>query len=192
MGAMMRASDPRTPLPNRIWIVGPAGSGKSTLAKRLGRALRLPVAMIDELHWLPNWESRPDAELHASIENVARLPAWVIEGNYRRFRARQRHRIDLLIWLDLPLVYVLMRLLRRSLRRSLRGESCCNGNRESLRRLFLHRDSVVLYMLSTWSSHRRAYRQDAARLSHLRLRSARDVERFVQSIAARAGHEGAA
>ena len=137
--------------------------------------------MIDELHWLPDWQPRPDPELHARIEDVAKRPAWIIEGNYRRFRARQRHRIELLIWLDLPLPFVLLRLLRRSLRRSLRGESCCNGNRESLRRLFFHRDSVVLYMLSTWSSHRRAYFRDAARLPHVRLRSARAVERFLRA-----------
>jgi adenylate kinase family enzyme len=188
----MRGCDPGATLPGRIWIVGAAASGKTTLALRLGEALQRPATLLDELHWLPNWQSRPDPELHARIEAVARKPQWIIEGNYGRFRARQRHRIGLLIWLDLPLPYVFVRLVRRCWRRSLRGETCCNGNRESLRRTLLHRDSILLYMLSTWSRHRREYRRDAASMPCIRLRSAREVDRFLQQVSVHAATRQAA
>ncbi len=180
----MRAPERRPALPGRIWIVGAAGSGKSTLAKRLARALDSEVSSLDELHWLPGWQGRSDADLHAGIDAVTQGDRWIIDGSYGRFRTRQLHRIELLIWLDLPLPYVLTRLVRRCLRRSLRRESCCNGNYESLRGTFLHRDSVVLYMLSTWSRHRREWLRDATHVPCVRMRSAREVDRFLQRMSA--------
>jgi len=42
-------------MPDRISIIGNAGGGKSLFALRIGRALGIPVRVLDDVQWQPGW-----------------------------------------------------------------------------------------------------------------------------------------
>lgn len=155
----------------RIHIIGGSGAGKTTLGRQLAQRLALPFIDLDELYWEPGWHEVGHAELARRLLPHLAAPGWVIAGNYGA--TTERHAWPLLthlIVLDLPLPLLLRRSFLRTLRRGLTGEPCCNGNRESLWRLF-HRDGVVRYLLRNWHRRHRRYQvlaQEPA-LAHARV-----------------------
>lgn len=166
-------------LPDRIWIVGVPGSGKSTLAIALAERLGVSPVHMDELHWLPGWRERAPEETAALLAERLAARRWVAEGNYGQYRSVHMDAVELTVWLDLPLRITFPRLVRRGLRRSLRGEPCCNGNRESLRLTFLHKDSLLLYALRTDRRRRHGLVEELATRPHVRLRSQSEVDRWL-------------
>ena len=99
----------------RVVVMGPPGSGKSTLARRLGMRLGLPVFHLDQAYWQSGWIEAPGECFRAEVERIAKLPAWVIDGNYLdtiepRFRAA-----DTVIYLDVPTWISMLRIARRIL-----------------------------------------------------------------------------
>ena len=180
------------PLPERIWICGATGSGKSTLAAQIAEAMDVEPLFMDEIHWQPGWTEAPDEEIRAKLQAVVDRPRWVIDGNYTRFRKPHVHKADLHVWLDLPLSVSFGRVFRRTLARSLKGQTCCNGNRESIFRALTHKDSILLWSLS----HHRAQRQTNGPLMmglpHVRLRTPLQVTAWRrQLLAAIQGRRGA-
>ncbi|MDA1195176.1 MAG: AAA family ATPase [Planctomycetota bacterium] len=178
----MATTQPALELPDRIWIVGPCGAGKSTVARMLAERMGVAPTHMDELHWLPDWVERKPDETGALLAPIVASPRWVIDGNYGSFRQPHMDRVQLTVWLDLPLRVTFSRLLRRGLRRSLRGEACCNGNHESLRRTFWHKDSLLLYALQTHRRRRRDLTAELATRPYVRLRSQREVERWLATV----------
>lgn len=170
------------PLPDRIWIVGVTGSGKSTLAAKLGALQGVAPVHMDELHWLPDWQERAPEETAALLAERLAGDRWVAEGNYRRFRRTYMDRVELTVWLDIPLRVTFPRLVRRGVRRSVRKEVCCNGNQESLWRTFFHKDSLLLYALQNDRSKRRDLEAELATRPHVRLRSQREVRRWLLGV----------
>ena len=169
-------------LPDRIWIVGVPGSGKSTLAAKLARRLGVEPVHMDELHWLPDWQERAPEETAALLAERIAGERWVAEGNYGPFRSVHMDRVELTVWLDLPLRVTFLRLLRRGVRRSVFKEACCNGNHESLVRTFLHKDSLLLYALQTDRRRRIGLTEELATRPHVRLRSQREVDRWLSGV----------
>ena len=101
----------------RIAIVGSTGSGKTTLANALGQRLGLPVVELDALHWGAGWEACPPEEFRSRAAHALAPQAWVCDGNYSELRDLVWGRADTLVWLDLPMALLLVRLLGRTLRR---------------------------------------------------------------------------
>jgi adenylate kinase family enzyme len=97
----------------RIMIIGGPGSGKSTLARQLGDKLGLPVIHIDPMFWAPGWVQRDPAQTLVMIDAAAAQQAWVFEGNRADHYAGRAARADLIVFLDLPRVLRLWRILRR-------------------------------------------------------------------------------
>lgn len=170
------------PLPRRVWVVGPSGSGKSTLAARLAARLGVEATSLDDLHWEPGWVERPIDDLVERLRPVVARPAWVIEGNYDRAQRPFLPLADLVVWLDAPISTTVTRVLRRTLSRALRGTPCCNGNRESLARAFLRRDSIVLWAITSHRRNRRRYARRLADRPHVRLRTPGEVRRWSRSV----------
>jgi adenylate kinase family enzyme len=163
----------------KLWIVGPPGSGKSILADRLGALLSCPVVHLDEIHWLPGWQTRDPIDFREVVDAATAGPAWVVDGNYQLVRRPFLSRADRVIWLDLPLSLCLRRLVRRCLSRAFTREIICNGNRESLRETFLSRKSLLWWAITTDRERRRTYTRELSDRPHDRLRSCREIEAWL-------------
>ncbi|MDD5646695.1 MAG: adenylate kinase [Candidatus Bipolaricaulis sp.] len=173
----------------RISVVGTCGAGKTTLAKSLAHLLDLPYVEIDALFWRAGWGESTDAELRLAVRDGVSGAAWVIDGNYTRVRDLIEPRADTLVWLDYSLPRVFWRLLGRTLRRAVLREPLWHGNRESLRKSFLSRESILLWAVKTHRRRRAQYRALAAdpqnrHLTVIRLGSPREADRWLRRIAA--------
>lgn len=168
-----------------ILIVGPSGAGKSTLARALAERLGLRAIELDALAWNPGWALAPDEELRARIAAATDEDGWVADGNYTRLRDITWARASTAVWLDLPLRTLLPRIVRRSWRRWRQNEVLWGTNQETFWEHFLPNDRSLIWF--TVRTHRRRRRDLAAamrsdewpRLRWVRLRSPRDVERWL-------------
>jgi len=100
---------------------------------------------------LPGWQPRPDSEFLAKVEAATSQPAWVVDGNYRRFVMEGpvwKH-ADTVVWLDLPRRTVMRRLIVRTVHRALTREVLWNGNREPLSN-FLSLDPEKSVIVWAW------------------------------------------
>ena len=186
----------RFPLPldigRRIAVVGATGSGKTAFARRLAGSIGVDAIELDELFWLPNWVSRPRKEFRVSVEEAlhARPDGWVSDGNYNSSLGDLVvGRADTLIWLHLPWRVSFWRVFKRCVSRARTREPMWTAeNRESWRRSFLARDSILLWSIT---HHRAVARSVRGRIAHLpattaliQLRSSRQVEAFLRAVAA--------
>ncbi len=143
---------------DRVNLVGSSGSGKSTLGRALAEALGQPVIEIDDLFWGPNWTPQGDETFLPALAAALEAPQWVLDGNYDRTRALKWARATLVIWVDLPYPLVLWQVFTRTLKRSLGGVRLWRaGNRESLRRAFCSKESILLWSLQNLGRIRRRY-----------------------------------
>ena len=106
-------------LPKRVWVCGLSGSGKTTVARRLAAFLDVPHVELDALHWRhrPDWGMPSDDEFLPDVRQATAGDAWVVEGNYTRSRDSFWPRVELMVWLDLPLRTACWRVFLRTLRR---------------------------------------------------------------------------
>jgi len=160
--------------------MGPTGAGKSTVAARLAVHLGVKPTSIDDIHWGPAWVEGPRGQTAKQVQAVAAQPCWVLDGNYSFIRSQVADRVQLFVWLDLPLRVTFPRLALRGVFRSLRKTPCCSGNVETLRRTFLQRDSLLLWALTHFDETRRKAAQTAVAHRHVRLRSQREVDRWLK------------
>jgi adenylate kinase family enzyme len=172
----------------RVVVFGTTGSGKSWLAERLAERRRLRVVELDRLYWGRDWQPAPlDLFRHrvdCEIREDGSDDGWVVVGIYGQVRDLTWAAADTLVWLDLPLPVVMWQLVRRTVRRSLTREDLWGtGNRESFRRSFLSRHSILLWALRTHRLNRERFERACADLpagkTVVRLRSRRDVDRFL-------------
>ena len=57
----------------KVAIIGYSGCGKSTLAKYIGKKCKVPVLHLDQVHWLPGWQERGQADSEGmGFEEVCR------------------------------------------------------------------------------------------------------------------------
>ncbi len=171
-----------TPLPDRIWIVGPCGSGKSTLAARLAEHMGIEPTHMDDIFHQPGWQQAADEEIHAKLSDVVARPRWVIDGNYSRYREPHAAQVELYVFLDIPLYVTFPRLVRRCLSRSLMRTPCCNGNYETLRGTFFDRESLLLYAVTGSVQKLPSLRRHVTARPHVRLRSRRQVDSWFAAV----------
>jgi len=89
--------------------VGPSGSGKTVLGRTLAKRLSLPLVELDQLR-----RAHPDdAEFVRRVSALAADPAWIIDGHYRLVRDSIWGRAEMIVWLNYPLGFVLVRLTGR-------------------------------------------------------------------------------
>lgn len=176
----------------RVVIVGCSGSGKTTLAQQLAELLGAPRIELDALYWLPNWVPRPTDEFRALVAEAVSQEQWVTDGNYSAVRDLVWTRATAVIWLNYTFPTVFGRVLRRTLRRTLTHEELYMGNRESLRRSFLSRDSILWWVITTFRRRRRQFRvlfDQPATVSYLRaeFRRPSEARRFLAALGAAVG-----
>ncbi len=64
----------------KVAIIGYSGCGKSTLAKYIGKKCKVPVLHLDQVHWLPGWQERGQADSEGMVEKfLDENSSWVID-----------------------------------------------------------------------------------------------------------------
>jgi adenylate kinase family enzyme len=176
----------------RVSVVGNSGSGKTRLARAIAKRLDVPFVELDGLMHQAGWQPRPDDEFMSDVERLSSQPAWVIDGNYRRFviEGPVWSKADTVVWLDLPRRTVMRQVIGRTVRRALTREELWNGNREPLSN-FTSLDPATNVIVWAWIKHdefsaRYATAMADPRWRHLnfvQLRSHADADRWLKSVA---------
>ena len=167
---------------HRVSLVGVPGSGKTTVGRQLAASLGVPFVELDAIFHQPGWGELPRDDFRERVSEVLTADGWVVDGNYSAVQDLVWRRADTVVWLDLPMCVWLPRLFRRTIRRLLRREELWAGNRESIRGAFLGRDALIPWTLRNYRRRRRAYPEALAPYRHVRLRTSRDVERFLRGL----------
>ncbi len=145
----------------RINVVGTSGSGKTTFARELAALLELPLHEMDRMFWKAGWQAASDDEMFQDVRNVTAEPRWVLDGNYTRTIPEKWKQVQLVIWLDLPFARTVFRVTKRAILRSFTQDEIWpgTGNRESMRKAFFSRDSIILWAISSYRHNRRKYEE---------------------------------
>lgn len=96
-------------------MIGSGGAGKSTFARRLGKLLDLEVVHLDALYWNPGWVETPKAEWAETVAELVKRDSWIMDGNYSGTFDLRLKACDTVIFLDMPRLVCLWRVLKRSL-----------------------------------------------------------------------------
>jgi hypothetical protein len=96
-------------------------------------------------------------------------------------------RAGAVVWLNYSFATVLWRVFVRSLRRMATKKVLWNGNRESFRRTFLSRDSILLWVISAYHRRRREYAAlrasgAFAEIEWIELRRPAETNRFLRGL----------
>ncbi len=166
-------------------MIGSAsGNGKTTLGRELARRLDVPFLELDAVAHGPDWTEASKDEMRARVEPFLAGEGWVVDGTYRgKLGDLVLRNADVVVWLDLPLRVWLPRLIRRTARRIVRREELWNGNRETLRNVLFSRDSLLLFALRQHFRRRRIYPTELAQYNVVRLRTPREVEAWLATVA---------
>jgi adenylate kinase family enzyme len=171
----------------RYLVVGTSGSGKSTFAQEAARRLSVPHVELDKLFWGPNWTAQPTEEFTKSVQHAALGERWVIDGNYALARPVLWPRATHVVWLNLSRTVVFSRVFRRTVRRAFFREELWHGNRESIRKSFFSRESILLWSLSTYAKNQANYAKlreqpEFASLKWVELRRPSEVRKFLSAL----------
>lgn len=179
----LSTSRTRWSTPKRIALIGTSGAGKTTLGRELAQRLGGVFVEVDAIQHRANWAKATGEEIGTGIRAaLSGHTSWVIDGICEREVGDfVSGHADVIVWLDLRLGLKLVRLLRRSWRRVRTREVLWNGNTETWRDVFVGRDSVLIHPIRTHFPQRRRYltRPDAHKI--IRLRTPREVERWLQT-----------
>jgi adenylate kinase family enzyme len=166
----------------RVLVIGSGGAGKTTLSLRIAQRTGLPVIHLDSLYWRPGWVPTPAEEWQRAIADLVQRPRWIMDGNYGGTLETRLAAADTVVFLDVPRLLCLRRVLERRIRHDAQSRpSLASGCPERLTAEFL-------WWIWTYPTRRR--NGILARLEELRdrkavaiLRSGLDVERFVDGLA---------
>lgn len=171
--------------PSRVLFYGVTGSGKSSAAQSYSARSGLPeFSADDDIGWLPGWEQRTEEAQREIAAIISSKDRWVLDSAYGGWRDIVLARVELVVALDYPRWLSLGRLLRRSLQRAFTGEVVCNGNTESLGRLFA-KDSIILWHFQSFGRKRRTIENmqaDPEMPPVVVFRHPRDVEAWLSQI----------
>lgn len=129
-------------------MIGSGGSGKSTVAAQLGELTGLEVNHLDKFYWSPGWVKPAPDEWIKTVTELVERDSWIIDGNYSGTLELRMRRCDAIVFLDLPRVLCLWRIVKRLfLYRDGKRPDMAEGCRENLNFEFV---SWV------WNYHRRS------------------------------------
>lgn len=173
----------------RINVVGASGSGKSTLAKEISKKLNLPYIEMDRLFWGPNWHLPSDEVFFAKLEMRLKKDNWILDGNYSRSESIKWRNIDTVIWIDLPFYLNLYQAIFRATKRAISKEELWPGtnNRESFRKAFFSKESIVLWTIKTHKNFIGKYEyymsaQEYSHINFIRLKSRKEINNFIKNL----------
>ena len=164
-------------------VTSASGSGGTTVGREIAARLDLPFYELDAIFWEPNWTEPDSDDFRARVAEIVETDSWVIDGSYQSWIGQLAlGSADVVVWLDLPMRIWLPRLLRRTVSRASSDEELWDGNRESLRKAFASRDSLILFTLKHYRRRRRLYPGRFVEYRVVRLRSQSEIERFLSGL----------
>lgn len=101
----------------RIMIIGSPGSGKSTYTRRMSQRLNYPIFYLDR-YWHQTDYSMA-AKKHLDFLQAEFMRAHqncIVDGNYSSLMPTRMKQADLIIWLRVPRVIAIKRVINRSVR----------------------------------------------------------------------------
>jgi adenylate kinase family enzyme len=100
----------------KVLVIGSGGAGKSTFARRLGKLLDIEVIHLDALYWNAGWVETPKPEWAERVAELVQRDAWVMDGNYSGTFDIRLQACDAVVFLDMPRLVCLWRVLKRFMR----------------------------------------------------------------------------
>ena len=164
----------------KINVIGTSGSGKTTLARQIADELAIPYIEMDKLYWRPNWQGTADDAFLEKLEHaLSASQNWVLDGNYNRTRPVKWRNVDLVVWVDYGFVRTLYQAVIRAIKRAWHQHELWpgTGNKESFRRAFLSRESIIIWTIKTWRNNRRRYQVDMQNPDYAHIRFIRITRR---------------
>lgn len=119
----------------RILIIGSPGAGKSTLATALARDSQLPLIRLDRLFWQKNQTTITLSQLQEKLVPLLAEERWIIDGNYDSLLPQRLRRADLVIYLKVPRIIAIWRVVKRYF--TYRGKNSPGANPDMLDPEFL-------------------------------------------------------
>lgn len=180
---------------SRVILFGPRASGTSTVSARLATALDLHHIEFDRYNRNQDGSHISDGDFTRLLSKLAQQPRWVAEGDF--LEGIHQSAVPILwplattaIWLDLPFLLTVRRLIARSHRRVVKKERVWDGMQEkksSLLKRVASGNAVRAYF-----SAKKAYPKllERPRYSHLKLlhlKSQREVDGFLAAVDPRGG-----
>lgn len=176
----------------RINVIGTSGTGKSTFARKLSERLGYPCIEMDKVFWGPNWAWPPDEVFFGNLRKAISADQWVLDGNYTRTIPIKWERVELVVWLDYPFWLTLFQAVKRALKRSMTQVELWEGtgNRESFKKSFFSKESIILWTIRTHGPVRQKYESymrdpKYSHIKFLRLQSHREADDFLNQFAQR-------
>ncbi|HEY9621588.1 MAG TPA: DNA topology modulation protein [Crinalium sp.] len=99
----------------KILILGSGGAGKSTLARAIAQTLQLEVIHLDAHYWQAGWVESSPEEWQKTVEILLQKESWVMDGNYGGTLDLRLSVADTIIFLDMPRLTCLWRIVKRRL-----------------------------------------------------------------------------
>ena len=173
----------------RVNVVGTSGTGKSTFCRRLSEQMQCQHIEMDALFWQPNWQSLPDEQFFTVLQGISEQDSWVLDGNYKRTEEIKWQRVDTVIWLDYSFPRTFYYAIKRAIIRVATKQELWpgTGNVESFRQVFLSKDSIILWTLSTFFKNRRHYKALMASpqyqsIKFVRLTSPKEAQEYLNRL----------
>lgn len=142
----------------RIIVIGTSGAGKTDFSKSLADILEVPHIELDAIYWKPGWTPREKTDYRNMVEKIVTQKSWIIDGNYSVVRDIIWPKASFAIWLNYSFLTSFSRVLKRTLHRVIEQEELFSGNHESFRNSFLSKDSLLWWVITTYSRRKREFR----------------------------------
>ncbi len=75
--------------------------------------LDLPVVHLDTYYWNADWVPKPNEEWNKIVEQFINEEHWIMDGNYSRTMDIRINKADLIIFLDMPRLLCIYRIIKR-------------------------------------------------------------------------------
>ena len=145
---------------SKILVVGTSGSGKSILAKNVSNILGIKDIELDALFLKENWQESSNTDFREKIlQSIKGTSGYVINGNYNKVKDLTWGNADTVIWLDYSRFIVMWRVIKRTFIRIITQEELWSGNKETIKKSFFDKDSIILWAWNTYSKRKTQYKE---------------------------------
>lgn len=170
----------------KINIVGTSGSGKSTFSKRLSTMLSREYIEMDALFWNENWSCPSEDVFLSRLKIALEKSEWILDGNYSNTIPVKWKNIDMVIWLDFSFSRTFFQALKRAITRIFTKEELWAGNKETFKKTFLSKDSILLWTIKTYKRNRIQYEmmmlsEQYSHIRFIRLLSPKDCSEYLKN-----------